>query len=959
MGVDHGARPLAIVVGPAGDDGEAICETLGAWAQAELLRDFYWVTPQEFPQGVVDARRLDASGVTPTTLPEDLGSIAWDRCRFMAVQLLAPSRPGDESVAAFAADYARFLERQVLPMGTPTMKINLLVPTSDLPEASVSRDLLILGWDQTVVASPEERASTEHPNVLVLDDHNLTGHAAMAIAAAAGLWIGMSETPFDGLVQESGSGDADPRVMRSFVRAVRGGEVTSAIAEVALTPKDGRWRVPHAEKPVAAAADATMLIEDAVRELGRIDEGALEYGPPPPMLTPQKTKVGWAVIWADFKEFWVLQLRRIGDIPARLKAAAEDRISKKLFGEDGAQEFGFGVEDVQDKAAQLVELRDESGEAGLILGQARVAERALALLGSTQRPEASRAQAWADLRQLCLGMVDAGSLPAEMPVPMVGSTRQVIVEPAKLVPNSEEPRFAVPGDIIVGDERLAVYRGLELPPCDPLLTARLDRDLDQVRNDFAVRADEEASAAIAQEQALESLRGQAAAAGEGAAGWAPAISSAESELTLARDRQAKLQIWVDRLTEVEQQLTDWAQPRLGTLMWRVGETVGRHLDNASIDQAQALADIGEPVELDITAIDRARRSLARSLIFWLLACVVGSVLAVVLAAIAWAPFVGLTLLLVLGFGSFARYSRIKSECEWKFAQATARQINALNRLAHAAREVSRLATLYRLYVEWSEILGYQAHAPWTPDEEATSRPPVPTIETGAHPPALLVGSSEVADENVSLLGGQAARDIQREGWLTESYQGNRDFSMERLARQEGRDVGDLDPDRDAQSDPTGARPYLLDDLRAHRPQRAAFREAFDGIAQFCSTLSPDSLFTEVTLDGGEQEAIAAFLEELVPSDDASVPGFLIGLLNAEARISQLYDQVHPYIWAPPGIGDPLKVVHQPVPTTRSGQYLLQAVRVDIGPKLDADQLAFLGPRSTPQAFSPSRSSDDF
>lgn len=936
-------RTLTIVVAAPSESGHGVRQVVSDWARAEMIRGLYWVNPQESATGEVEAQRLEAEGPSSVTLPEDIGRIAWERCTLLVVQPLSPDDRGDPAVVQFADRFSQFLERSVLVMGTPMMRINLLVPSTDLVPESVDPAVLIDGWEQTIVASPEERASPDHPNVLVLGDRNLVSHAAIALCSSGGLWVGMDDTsPLLDFVAESGSGDAAPRVVRSFVRSVRGGEVTPAVAEYALSQQDGRWRVPAAAEPLGATSEPEAVIEDTVRVLDRIDQGALVYAAPPALVVVQKTKVGFSVIWADFKEFWRIQLRRITDIPARITAAAEDRITRKMFGPDGAQVFGFGTPSFQDRSAQLVELREEDGDTGLILGQAKTAERALQVLGRAARPEAARAQAWLELRQVCLGMVDGGALPVEVPKPVAGNVRQVITEPEKVVPDSEAPRFEVPGDVIAADDLLKPYRGLVLPPCDPLLTARLDRDLDLVRTKYDERAQQEATQAQAKEGEAAAAREQAAqatASGQDPAVFTSVAARADGEAQEARGREGRARQWAERLHEVEDDLVAWAQPRLPTLMWRVGETIGSQLDDATNDQEAALAAIHDAPGLDVDGIERARKRLARSLVLWFLLAAVGGGLLFGLAGVTLAPVLAVVVFLVMAFGSFARYSRTKSMCEAQFAAAVADQINAMNRLAHAAREVSRLAVLYKLYVEWSEILGYQAHAPWTPDEESMSTTPIYEVDRKALPPALVVGSSEAAEDAVATVGASAARSVQQQGWLTSSYQGNRNFAMERLAQREGRAADDLDPDRDADTSPTGARPYFLDELRAHRPQKAAFREAYKDIAEYCSTLSPDLLFKQVEVEAGVAEDITDFLAGLVPQSGAQLPGFPVELLSSDAQVRMVYEHPEPLVWAPMGIGDGTTVRHRPVPTTRSGQYLLQTVRIDIGRPLDPKDLA--------------------
>lgn len=954
---------LVVLIGSRSPTGDAVRDVLADWARAELIRLCYWLTPQDWPRGVVDAWRLDADGAQPVTLPDDLGGVSWSRCRVVLVQPLTPGHAGDEAVTCFGAAYAEFLNRTILPMGTPLTRVNLLVPTSDLEPTSdlaptsdldptsdleptsraveTNPALLIPGWELTLVVSPEERASTEHPNVLVREECNLVPHTALAAASAAGLWVGMDGGVLDGLVPESATGEPTPRLMRSFVRVVRGGDVTGALAEIVLRPSDGRWPVPASERlEVAPAADPRAVIEQAVRDLDRIDDGALCYADPPAPLVPNRLRVGPAYVWAVFKEFWSILLRRIRDVPARIRQATEARITNVLFGPEGGHEFGFGVAAVRDRSEAVIALVREETDDGSILGQARLAERALALLTSQQRPAAPRPQAWVELRQLVLSLIDAGTFPEGVEAPVLGSTRQVIVEPARVVPDSEAPRFAMPDDVVAEHPSLRHHRGSVLAPCDPLQTAWLDRDLESVR--AQLDAEVEALAAFVDQKRAEAaqLRQQLAAP---AAGGRPdpsleaQVARIEQEADTAEQQRQRARARLERIGEVLGDLRAWAAPRLDTLLWRVGETVGRHLDRATTDQREAFELLAERVELDTETVERARRRVLRSLIVWFVVAVMGSVLAQVRWELWFAPVVAAVGFVVVMVLSFVRYSRLRSVVERRFAEGLARQRNALNRLVHVAGEVARLAMIYRLYVEWAEILGYQAHHPWArpPDDAAPPAPPEPSVEP---PPSLVIGAGAVEGDLLGELVGRVARRIQHEGWLAEEYRQHRGFSMERLARRLGAVADDLDPDRDGLA--TGARSFLLADLREHAPQRHAYQVKLDEIAELCAHLRPDEVLREVSVPGHEpgRVPVSEFLAAIGPEPDGEVPGFLVDLLASDALVQGLHDRVEVRFWAPEGIGVGPTVVHRPATTTRSGEYLLQAVRIDLSPPIDPGSL---------------------
>ena len=149
-----------------------------------------------------------------------------------------------------------------------------------------------------------------------------------------------------------------------------------------------RWHLLHTTanggfpaaggRQLAPASNPGHLVEDTVKHIKDIDQGALTYAEPPQMVVARKRSAGWRAIWETFKEYFSLLLQRIKDIPGRLVARAEHKISNQFFGPDGAHQFGFGVADVDKRAALVVELREQlAHQPDSSLGaQARVAERA-------------------------------------------------------------------------------------------------------------------------------------------------------------------------------------------------------------------------------------------------------------------------------------------------------------------------------------------------------------------------------------------------------------------------------------------------------------------------------------------------------------------------------------------------------------------------------------------------------
>ena len=289
----------------------------------------------------------------------------------------------------------------------------------------------------------------------------------------------------------------------------------------------------------------------------------------------------------------------------------------------------------------------------------------------------------------------------------------------------------MPDDACGADKLLEQYRGITLPQCDPLLTLRLDRDLAAVRNQMAQQVEAEGELARRKESAVATLLEQAAAAQaveQDGTQFTEQSKRTSAEAEEARAREASLRVWVDRLTRVIEDVEAWAEPRLRTLMWRVGESVGGALERATLDQQDALAGTGEIPEFDVESVDVARKRVSKMLVFWLVGSVLLSIVGLVWLNLLLAPVVGVLILAGGTLASFSKYSRVKSEAEWRYASARQTSSTTSTGCRTRQREVSRLSTIYELYIEWAESSDSKrtAHGSWT-KRHSTARPPSTSI----------------------------------------------------------------------------------------------------------------------------------------------------------------------------------------------------------------------------------------
>jgi hypothetical protein len=893
--------PLSIVIGRGGDEGAAVRQVLAAWARSELIRPCYWVAPQGSGEGRVDAWRIDGEGVAEVAIPDHLGGTVWSSCRIALVQPVHHELEDDGELVPFAQSYAAFLCSRVL-MHLDTVKVNLIVPTSAAREAPGS--VLFDGWDQTVVVAPFGLRSPHHTNTLIDDVADLHRHTALSVASAIGLWAGVDHPPARALGAESADGAANPRLMRTFVRALFGGYVARELAEVVLVPQGGRWRAPDPEgRTHVLATDPAYVVDELVRQAGRIDRGVFTYQSTPALVVPPVTKAGWSAVVAAFKEFVGVLVRRVRDLPARWVASAEKRMTTQLFGADGAYEFEFGLEEVGERTALVVDLREQLARGPRLTtsleGRRRTAERTLAVLGAREVPPVACPQAWSELRQLCLSTIDGGPLPDWFEPPMAGAAREVVTEPARLVPDPEGGPWVLADEVCDAADALEERRGTSVAPCDPLRAHEL-------------------------RGALASAVPPVSPVPEGAV-IEIETEAVETEAEIGAEAEIETEaVETDPVGAAVADLDRWIEPREGSMLWRLGEAIESQLGRASRDHEAAMAAMADGFDLDDAGVERTRKRL---LIIALVALAATAAL-VALGSRSLGLVVGLTSAVVLValvvLSSFLWYSRARSRAERRYAQALADRINTLNLLVHAAREVSRLSTLYRAYVEWAEIIGWTAHHPWEPADDEVDHAAW-AGGGGEGPAGLVVGHSTITGERLVALQARAGRAVQRAGWLGARHHDATDVAMARKARLDGIEIDVLDPDADARATIDGTRHFLLEELRERRPQHVAHAEALLQLDALCAGLPPDELFELVACDGEPPEGVRSYLTSVITDPEDAKP-FVAELLVSDAAVRGVAEGLERFTWAPfGGAGEGVR----PAGRTGRGAYLAQSVRIDM------------------------------
>ncbi len=915
-------QTLTLFFPPSGGVSESVLEILGEWARAELISECFWV-PVGSPEATeLSAKRIGPGGIEDVLLPLAIGQTAWETVRYVVLQPVSPEISPDLDQVNFAVKWSDFFRTTVLPAITTLVKINLVIPSFGISE--LTQDCLIPTWDLTIMASPEERESPDHANIF--RNVALAEHAAMAAASVGGVWIGARNSAVERYIGESSSGEARPRLLRTYVRAVLGGDPGSEIATRALAPSNGTWRVPQSSENFAICPDPDALIGRVVADLGLLDGGALVYPPAPNDVAPIKGKVGLKAIWREFVEFFGWLTMKIKRIPGRVRENIERRITEKVWGAQGAYTFEFGVVPEREEVVKLVELRPQKmPRRGKDLRS--FAASVLTRLGSEAQLDPPRPALWDGLRMLVFGFVDGGPLPDSFQR-LNTAPRQLILDPNFISPDISAGGFVVPASCAANDSNLAEWAGTSLHPTDPIAASLFRSDLMMsVSATSSTPTDgsgiEQNSSGEAADPVGEETQPEIEGTGDSTTSTATLVAPPQTTVLPAA-----------QVNDLSTEFEDWVDGRKGSLTWRVADRVASETNAASSDLHNALSMLDPDINVDIAEIDRARRRFLRMTLLWFVLGIALGVLGVVVFANLFAPMLGLTLFLVLTLNSFFRFTRKKSEVEFAFECLVAMQRNAMARIEHAARELARISSLYDLTVDWCEIIGIHVHAPWLVDAD-TNSDMADATQVHTRPASLIIGTSLPDEVKVTALGNIERRSLQGVSWLQAEFNAATERLISQMAAREGLAVDSIDPDNDCWANPIGSRTFLLEQLRSGDPQREAYRVALSGIRDRCAERNPSEIFSEVSFgDDGERTAgIQDFLTALEPSNYLEVPGFIADLLTDPARVALHHEEPIPHVVLPPGVGGHGHAAEKAAHITRDGRYLVQSVRVDVGKHL--------------------------
>lgn len=400
---------MDVIAVPANRRSVAVREVLAAWADGDLLDPFVWweMGPNDTVQVVGEP------GATASTLSDALEGRAGPH-RLIGLSVAAA---GEDLDGAFAADLAQAFEQmfQVLSYDPEhPLKVHSVVVPGAIGQA-IPAPLFDPGWVNVLVAA-EERANPSDANRLQDHPDMVDAHAAHALVGLCELWRGArrSEPPVLTLIADAAArNDTSTTVVQCYSRILDGGYVADHVLASVMAARDG-WPNP---------APARF---DRVPDLDRLRDYLSEE-----FLDTHKTALGLS----DFRpEPYVEHRYSIWEALLRFFRSLVDRLLRSPV--EIADRVGQWL--VDDVLAPRVEhltgekvkrWRDRPSVTQAIEDAAKA---------PTVQPDGPVGQAWSDMRDMAIGLLDGGTVPSfASPRSLLSSAglRIVAADPASVAPD--------------------------------------------------------------------------------------------------------------------------------------------------------------------------------------------------------------------------------------------------------------------------------------------------------------------------------------------------------------------------------------------------------------------------------------------------------------------------------------------------------------------------------------------
>ncbi|KAB1644319.1 DUF2768 domain-containing protein [Pseudoclavibacter sp. CFCC 14310] len=433
-----------IILSPGGIV-DGLKDVLTDWSAAGLISDFHWVTPDMVASDGIDALHISQGRITAVELSSLVGTRGVERVRLLS---LLPALAEDDSHSDLS-DEMRLA--QALESGLDNAALTLarvIVAQSDAP--TKVPQLALPGW-HTVLLSPEDSSEpgAGRTQVQGLDDPaEIARPLAPALAAFAGLWRGVEESPLDARQPEPGR---VLRLGRGFYRRLDGAAIEEALRQSVFSMHQG---LPL---PVVQGA-SSVYVEDSALATKRMSEqfwarhGDVLKGPREELPSQGPTQVGFGQALKYFFGFlWAALCNAprswAAGVVNAVKAKTAAGVHSLVFGNDpSAYQVVAGGVRSDGLPANWQEVDQALTSMGQVLDDGELDHYA--------HPDLQLF--WNDYRAASLTLADGGDRVRGLGAVSIGSRRGVLRSPEQIVPGPRHRFTEVPPNLAPNVSRTVV-----------------------------------------------------------------------------------------------------------------------------------------------------------------------------------------------------------------------------------------------------------------------------------------------------------------------------------------------------------------------------------------------------------------------------------------------------------------------------------------------------------------------
>jgi hypothetical protein len=455
MSTEWNRETISVVLFPSNELYAELSPLILEWTNEGLLGPFLAVTPSMVKQVAnepisisVETLGLNQEGeYTTFTLDafEQLAQREYGVVRIVGVHALRPGHKVDEKQGRQYEEAMDYLVK-ALPMaaggtflneqGTRVLRINLVVAPTELHSENFGA--AFKGpWNMHVIASPEDRRTPWTGDSLVKDNDKYSRFTLMHLATTAGLWNGLSVSPYELLDQESAS-TGSFWLSRVFVNAVLTDGLSRRVA-ARVVEGIASSSTDIYDSKIGIAIPGTELISDdlvdqyvdwMVAHVFNIEGGVLGFTRPQEQTPPQQEN--WYE-WTQLKSFFIFSWDKLKVIPWWMWVFVRRAVGRKMTatfqGSEGLAQVGISQSDPMDMRDRIL--------ARKLVEIVNTQSTARDALNAPLRRNSSKTTPtlWSGIRRLVFGMLDGSDLrefgieAKDGRVPVFARTGQILTDP--------------------------------------------------------------------------------------------------------------------------------------------------------------------------------------------------------------------------------------------------------------------------------------------------------------------------------------------------------------------------------------------------------------------------------------------------------------------------------------------------------------------------------------------------